>query len=62
MAVLKEIFPVPYKNCSTYNLDGIAIYSMSGIKEIYEYLYKDASLYLERKKRRFDSVFGMCSR
>ena len=62
MAELKEIFPVPYKNCSTYNLDGIAIYSMSGIKEIYEYLYKDASLYLERKKRRFDSVFGMCSR
>lgn len=62
MGELRENLPVPYKECKVGSLDGIAIYNMSGIKEFYEYLYKDASIYLERKKRRFDSVFGTCSR
>ena len=27
-------------------------------KEIYEYLYKDATIYLERKYKRFASLYG----
>lgn len=55
MNELREVFPVPFKDCNRENLDGIAIYDKEGIRSIFNYMYKDASLYIRRKKEVFES-------
>ena len=65
--IISQIKPIIQQHCNTkseiykYKTRNAADYRVGGtnnIKALYNYLYKDATIYLERKKEKFDTLIS----